>query len=331
MLRALIINGDDLGLTKAVTDGIFQARENGVLTSASLVVNQSATEYAVQQLHRYFGLGVGIHLNLCEGRPVLHPRVVPSLVGRDGNFLSPIEIQSRLMSWRISRNEVEAEYRAQIKLARSMGVNITHADSHHHVHLFFASVIPFRRALEAEGIRWIRSCRIHQCPSPRRIGGPHSGSISRRIGALAYMRFLSNGPLRSFQSPLCRIETSRNTVSSSVDLMVKAWTETFRSLNINGVFELVCHPGVDDPERRHTDRIHDKRITELAMLTAPGFRELITRFGITLTSYGELISNRSGRFGGQGEQNDPEMLNNYSGGGFTLFRSPSSPQRSIQD
>jgi hypothetical protein len=151
MSRVLIINGDDLGLTRAVSEGIFQAHENGLLTSASLMVNQPATEFAVQKLARYPNLGVGIHLNLSQGRPVLRPQEVSSLVGSDGRFLAPNEIQARLMTWSVSRKEIEAEYCAQIRRARAMGVDPTHADSHHHMHLFFAAVAGSARAVSGSG------------------------------------------------------------------------------------------------------------------------------------------------------------------------------------
>lgn len=300
MSRLLIINGDDLGLTKAVSEGIFQAHENGLLTSTSLMVNQSATEFAVRQLARYPNLGVGIHLNLCQGRPVLPAPAVPSLVGSDGRFLAPKDMQARLMMWRVSGKEIEAEYRAQIRRARAMGVDPTHADSHHHMHLFFAAVAPFRRALEAEGIRWIRACRIRQWPRPSRLGGPHRGNMLRRLGVLTYMEFLSAAPFRIFRSPDYRIETRRAAVPLSVDSMIKAWAEAFQSLVEDGVFELVCHPGISDPESRKADRIHDKRICELALLTAPGFRLLLARYGITLTSYAGLVSNQVRAFAAQG-------------------------------
>jgi len=293
MPKALIINGDDLGLTPAVTDGVLEAHAHGALTSASLLVNQPATEYAVKHLSRHPNLGIGIHLNLCQGRPVLHPRLVPSLVDSDGLFLPPREMQARLMTWRASGRDIEAEYRAQIRLARSMGVQPTHADSHHHMHLFLAAVTPFRRALQAEGLRWIRACRIRQCPSLRRIGGPHSGSVIRRLGVQAYMEFLSSGPFRSFRAPLCRIEPRRALPPFNVDSMIWNWAEAFASLEQDGVFELVCHPGCADPHRPRTDRIHDKRVSELKLLTAPGFAELPSRFGIELTSYARLNSDQS--------------------------------------
>ena len=47
MQRSLVINADDLGLTVGVNDGIFDAHDRGVLTSASIFANAPATSNAV--------------------------------------------------------------------------------------------------------------------------------------------------------------------------------------------------------------------------------------------------------------------------------------------
>ena len=100
--KKLIINADDLGLSRGITDGILVAHQEGVLTSASLMVNQPATEYAVKRLESAPKLDVGIHLNLCQGFPVLPPEQVPSLVGTDGRFLRPSQMGRRLVQLRAS-------------------------------------------------------------------------------------------------------------------------------------------------------------------------------------------------------------------------------------
>jgi predicted glycoside hydrolase/deacetylase ChbG (UPF0249 family) len=82
--------------------------------------------------------------------------------------------------------------------------------------------------------------------------------------------------------------------------MIKAWAAAFESLEENGIFELVCHPGCSDPESRLADRIHDKRVRELALLTAPGFTELPVRHGLALSSYAGLASNQVRAFAAQG-------------------------------
>ena len=61
MLRSLVVNADDLGLTVGVNDGIFDAHDRGVLTSASVFANAHATEDALARALGRPSMGVGCH------------------------------------------------------------------------------------------------------------------------------------------------------------------------------------------------------------------------------------------------------------------------------
>ena len=78
-IKRLIINADDLGWSRGISDGIFLAHRQGLVTSASLMVNQPASEYALVLANQNPRLAVGIHLNLCTGAPVLPPENVPKI------------------------------------------------------------------------------------------------------------------------------------------------------------------------------------------------------------------------------------------------------------
>ena len=69
MSRHLILHADDLGLCLAVNEGIRDSYENGFLTSTSLRVNGPAFQHAIKNvLPECPDLGVGLHLNLVEGK-----------------------------------------------------------------------------------------------------------------------------------------------------------------------------------------------------------------------------------------------------------------------
>src|SRR3989338_75698 len=87
MPRRLVVNADDLGLSRAVNAGIAEAHRRGIVTSTSCLVVGPAWEEAVQVLRGLPALGVGVHLAWVEGRPVNDPARVPSLVDRNGRFL----------------------------------------------------------------------------------------------------------------------------------------------------------------------------------------------------------------------------------------------------
>jgi predicted glycoside hydrolase/deacetylase ChbG (UPF0249 family) len=64
--RTLIVNADDFGLTSGVNAGIARAHEEGILTSASLMVRWPAAAEAAAYAARTPGLSVGLHVDLGE-------------------------------------------------------------------------------------------------------------------------------------------------------------------------------------------------------------------------------------------------------------------------
>src|SRR5690242_13037254 len=85
-MKNLIVNADDLGWTAGVNRGIAQAHRNGIVTSASLLANGSAFADGVKTAHALPGLGVGVHLNLSDGRPTAPAGQVKSLLNEEGKF-----------------------------------------------------------------------------------------------------------------------------------------------------------------------------------------------------------------------------------------------------
>ena len=137
MRRTLVVNADDLGLTVGVNNGIFDAHDRGILTSASLMATAPAAANAIGRVRSRPALGIGAHLTLVDGAPMLPPDCVPTLVNDDGRFQHSWKpfIVACLMG-RVSMAEVERELTAQIECLTSQGIRLTHLDSHKHVHLY---------------------------------------------------------------------------------------------------------------------------------------------------------------------------------------------------
>ena len=286
MTAHLIVNADDCGMSRGITDAIVLAHRYGFLTSTSLMTNMPASEYAASRLAAVPHLGIGIHLNLCVGRPLLSPREVPSLVDGNGYFHQPAAMIRRLWTWRVSDHEIEAEFRAQIRWAKDRGITPTHADSHHHMHIYPAAALPFMRALAAEGIRCARAPRSSVWPPSRQIGGPHEGSAARRSLVQAYRAFLQRVAFRSLHMPDSRISfLSRD--RHDLEALGQRWIAAFRNLP-NGTFELACHPGLFERGFSETDPIRLQREEELHWLTAREWIEAVERAGIQLITYREL-------------------------------------------
>ena len=288
--KLLIVNADDLGMSRGITDAILIAHRYGFVTSASLIANMPASEYAASRLASTPKLDVGIHLNICSGRPIMPPSEVRSLVGADGLFHKPPTMLRKLWTWRIKRKDLEKEFSAQIRWAKNRGLHLTHADSHHHMHIYPAAVQPFKRALAAEHIPCVRASRCTQWPRTEKPGGPHEGGIARRVFVQLYRRILQTTVLRSFETPDSRISFSSKE-RRDLDELDHAWRRAFHSLP-DGTFELACHPGIPEEGFSETDPIHRQREDEFRWLTDPEFRECLRLNGIELITYRDLCDRR---------------------------------------
>lgn len=155
--RIVIVNADDFGFTKHVTDAIAECHSNGIVTSTTLMVNMPAAEYAVGLAERLPELGIGVHVNLTEGRPTAAEAQVRGLLGEDGLFPGNAAQSARL--WRGSEHAaaVRAEIDAQVRRCIALGVQPTHCDSHHGIHKLPVVRRALVSVLREHGIRWART------------------------------------------------------------------------------------------------------------------------------------------------------------------------------
>ena len=83
----LLVRGDDFGFTKAVTYGIVDAIDNGVLRNTGLFTNMPSSALAASMMDGRDEVCFGIDFNIVAGKPVSDPKDVPHLVDENGNFI----------------------------------------------------------------------------------------------------------------------------------------------------------------------------------------------------------------------------------------------------
>jgi predicted glycoside hydrolase/deacetylase ChbG (UPF0249 family) len=284
--KRLIVNADDFGWSRGITDGIVEAHHCGIVTSTSLMVNRPASEYALQRMKCAPNLSVGIHLTLCDGRPVLPGDQVPTLVTREGAFYSAAEVTRKLRKRQLSSREIEAEFRAQIQWMKRRNVMPTHADSHQHVHFYPSAIQAFCRAVKAEGIDRVRAACSRYFPRDGRIGGPYAGHAHRRVLVSAYNCYVQNALLRGLRLPDASF-TSHPKFRGDLTLLDEGWKSGLASLT-PGTYELGCHPGLYESGFSELDSIRDRREVEFRLLTESSYKRLIERNNIRLITYAEL-------------------------------------------
>ena len=115
MVKRLIVNADDLGRTRGINRGILEAHLDGIVTSATLMVNYATAREAVSRCREAPGLGLGLHVALTGGAPRLPRERVPSLVDPRGQL--PAKPEGLAGS---DPHEVQAEVWAQLERFREI-------------------------------------------------------------------------------------------------------------------------------------------------------------------------------------------------------------------
>lgn len=117
--RYLIVNSDDFGLSPGVNSGIIRAYEQGIVTSASLMVRWPSAFEASAYCREHPDFSIGLHVDLGEW------------IFQDQMWKPLYEVVA-LEDFKA----VEAEVSRQLTLFRNLvGQEPTHIDSHQHVHL----------------------------------------------------------------------------------------------------------------------------------------------------------------------------------------------------
>ncbi len=183
--RRLIVNADDFGRSPSINQAVVQAHRGGILTTASLMVNEPACEEAVALARENPRLGVGLHLALSHGRSALTPEEIPGLVGGNGEFGNrPGAVGLRYFARRELREQLRREIHAQFEKFRATGLPLDHVNGHLHFHLH---PTVFRILMEAAGKFGIRHMRLTRDPfwlNARLAGGEW---IYRGLHAFIYV------------------------------------------------------------------------------------------------------------------------------------------------
>lgn len=266
----VIVHADDFGETVEITLGICAAIEGGAVTSTTIMASMPGT---VDALNRVTALSTrasfGVHLNLCEGRPLTRGG---TLVNERGEFHRKRELFWRAMSGRLAAADVEAEVTAQIGRIRDAGVRLSHVDGHKHLHQLPVVAGVVARVLPRFGIERVRLTRLRR---PGVLRQP--AALVRELLAVSAAAKFRNARLRfpwrvaDLQAVMAMNDTE------SVARTLQEW---------RGPVELFCHPGtakadVDKPGSC-------ARYAELQFLLSPRFRELVAQHRLRLVNYWEV-------------------------------------------
>jgi predicted glycoside hydrolase/deacetylase ChbG (UPF0249 family) len=245
----VIINADDYGISSGVTEGIVKGFLEGIVTDTTIMINMDGSKLAVQ-LAKEHNIPVGLHLVLTKGAPLLPPQEVKTLVNNEGEFKST----NKSIWENLDLHEVKNELEAQVKKFLQTGLELTHIDSHHHVHRFGPILDATMDIAKRLGVPLRQTDEI--------VKGK---IVSKGIVTTDY--FISDfyGEGATVEN-LKRILTTHNT----------------------GVIEVMCHPGLPDNWINQNSSYNKKREEELKILTSPEIKRFIREKNLKLISYSDL-------------------------------------------
>lgn len=278
--RVLIVNADDLGMSEAVTRGILEAHANGIVTSSSAMMNAPHARAGLETALRDApALGLGLHLNLTWGRPVLPPERVASLVDAQGGFVNPSRGVALPGHW--SRKDIAAELRAQLdRFVEIAGRPPDHVDAHHGITTYTTPVREVVLEIASEHGIAVRRTRAGWFARMERIM-PAAADLPDEWGP-----WLDRVP-----TPWRRGPMGERTPLSTDGLDFRFFGERatveqlLRILDTlpDGVTELMCHPGSSSDGDDYPFRE-----AELAALTDPRVKARVEEAGIELASFAVL-------------------------------------------
>jgi predicted glycoside hydrolase/deacetylase ChbG (UPF0249 family) len=155
----IILNCDDFGLNEIVNQRILELISLRRVTSATLIGNAPSIENAARNIPNLSQCSFGVHLNLTQFRPLTPQKDLGSLsacLDENGEFSGEDSLRTQKIDSSL-REALFNELRLQVERILSLGVKVSHFDSHHHIHTIPELFFIFKRLQKHFGIRKVRT------------------------------------------------------------------------------------------------------------------------------------------------------------------------------
>ena len=249
-MKKLMIRADDLGYCESVNYGINRAVRDGVVRCVGVMPNMEWAEHGV---HLLDGTDVvfTVHANICQGKPITDPKLIPSLVDENGNFKDKTLYREAKEDFVVLDEvilEVEAQY---LRLAELIGRKPYMVEAH---------AVPsnnFNKALAIVAKKYGVEC-LSFVPGRGPKVGKYFFKFSMDSGNPGYNPFES---------------------------LKKAMDQEFAE---DEAMLMVLHPGYVDEYVMNTSYITTQRALEVAMAINPEVPKWCAENGVELITYNDL-------------------------------------------
>jgi predicted glycoside hydrolase/deacetylase ChbG (UPF0249 family) len=306
--RYLIITADDFGASKNINEGIKFAAENKAITSISVLSNFTEFLPDLKKIsENHPDIGIGVHLNIITGKPLLGVEQVPSLVSPNGSFFTIEEILPKINS--ISVDDLRKELRAQILILEKYDIRIDNLSDQYGILSIYSPFFDIITELAEEFNIPVRSPVMASVKYP----GVLSNSNMVKRGHQMVFRMAFTNPFKAIRlKKYFRIhEMMRKTQKLTElgilhpDLFIECfWGEPTASNLVHilehlpsGTSELVLHFGSYTRQENYPSGLDldyfKNREYELLTCTSDYLKEYINYLNISTINYSQLSTDRN--------------------------------------
>jgi len=230
----VIINADDFGINRKVTNEISRLIKSGLISSTTIMANGTELETVMAVVASNPSVSFGVHVCLSEFTSLTKSEVFYKnhLTDASGEFVKKAIMLVRHPCVEL-KNAVIDEIEAQIETIRILGAPISHIDSHHHVHTINWLYPLFCEVAQRYGIKKMRlgqefmdvRSKLHLFQYWNR----------KKLNKTIKNSFTAADMFMSYSNAVKYVETIKNNGAQTIELM--------------------CHPG--HPAERYVKEIQE--------------------------------------------------------------------------
>lgn len=249
MIR-LLMRADDLGYSEAVNYGIVKTVKEGIIRSVGVMPNMPATEHGLKLLAGE-KVCLGQHTNICVGKPLINPQLIPSITQPDGTFKPSREYWAAKQDFVVLDEvilEIEAQYQRFVELTGEQP------------HYFEGHAVASDNFFKGLSI------------------------VAKRHGLKYLEMSLTEKPIL-FSNTL--IYVHMDAMKSNYD-PVLAVKSAVKHAHEDGCDMFVCHPGYLDAYLLRTSSLTTPRTLEVEMACSDQMRRWLEKHKVKLVTYDDL-------------------------------------------
>ena len=278
--KRLILHADDLGNAHATNLAAMTLLDAGAVSSASIMMPCAWVAEIADYARKHPEKDLGLHLTLTSEwkgvrwGPVAGRDKVPNLVDGEG-YMPKSEI---MVAMKATPQEVETELRAQIELAKKLGIKFTHFDTHMGT---LYTRPDFFQVFEKLGKEYeVPILRVKITDASKR----------RLAGAPEMLKYAIENEARFAQESWPRLDVLFEGFSPNPKTFEErqaGYWKYFREIQ-PGLTMMIVHPAVMSPELQAMTNSAADRDADYRIMLDPATRQVIKEAGIKLVGWRDV-------------------------------------------